>query len=142
MDTKDIPNDARERDTTPPADQKFSPQGIAAMQGKELTVDDLQERVEQLRAETEAREGAERAALEVEAAEQASQPPEQAEPEAIATSGANPQVLADQPPAYKPGYAAETLPLAEGEPLDEKPAREGPAEPPEGWHPGGPEEGG
>lgn len=49
----------------------------------------------------------------------------------------------EQPPAFKPGYHAETPASPETETLNEKPTREAPLRvkpiPPEGWTPGGPE---
>jgi len=140
MDAKDTPQDSADA-RQPPAEEKLSPMGIAAMQGDDDAVAALEKRVEALRAETEAREAAERAALEAGSPSKDGGAADQSPMEPITTLIPDP-TDANHPPSHKPGYAAEKPPMVEGEPLDEKPTREGPVEQLEGRRAGGLERGG
>jgi len=139
-DTRDVPKESQDN-PTPSAAEKLSPRGIAAMQGEAATEQDLEARDTALQVNTEQRDAME---SQLPAAHSDTQeigaPPSPPEVEQRASSSPKDE-LPDRSPAFKPGYQAETPPMTEGEPLEEKPIREGPI-PPEGWQPGGVEGGG
>ena len=140
----DVPKDTDNPtdSATPALPEKLSPKGIAGMQGQEVTADDVQKRVEQLRAETEAKEATELAALNANQVKPVTTiAPDTPQPEPITTLIPDKEDVVPQPPTFRPGYHAEVPASPEHEPLDEKPTREKPVSP-EGGSSGNPERGG